>query len=339
MAENKQDFTKGDPAENLGFVRFNWRLPAQVRCPLILMVPCDSDSAFDFVESLSALGYATDVWRLDPRSSRAPRNLRAEMERLQRAWRSTADGQWIGVLPFDRNIAKSAAATFPDSFIILVADDLAVTGVSGESQSDNIRRSMLNAANSIAEMAVFATSTAHPLMMVSMRKAKEFPSAILHAVCEFRGQVLEASEIDAAAKLLGRPQVIVAVAPIRKLLAVDVVRGGIEPVHKNGSITGWAKRALSNERVGIGARLNGEEIARTQADRQRQDLLMSGVGDGHYGFILDVSKKLSYHPVRIEIYAIESGYVFGAVDMNIEKGERVPTESAPPPSAPHVAAE
>ena len=339
MAETKQDFTEGEPSENLGFVRFNWRLPAQARCPLILMAPRGSDAAFDFVESLSVLGYAIEVWRLDPRSNRAPRNRHAEMRRMERAWRSTSDGRWIGVLPFDREIAKLAVKTFPESFIILAADDLAVIGVGDESHSSNIRRSMMSAATSIAEMAVFATSTTRPLMMVSMRKAKEFPGAMLHAVCEFRGQVREASEINTAAKRLGRPQVIVAVAPIRKLLAVDVVRGGIEPVHKNGSITGWAKRALSADRVDIGARLNGEEIARTQADRPRQDLVMSGVGDGHYGFILDVSKRLSHHPVRIEIYAIESGYVFGAVDMNTEKGERVPTEAAPPPSVPQAAAE
>lgn len=339
MTEINQDFSHDDPAENLGFVRLNWRVPAPSTSPLIVMVPYESDSAFDLVQGLVSLEFSVEVWRLDPRSTRARRNRRAEIGRMQRASRSPEVGQWAGVMPFDRDVAKSIAGSFPDARIMLITDDLAVLSVGNESHSSDIRRSMLDVANGVAEMAVFATSATLPIMMISMRKAKEFPTRMLEAVCEFTGLSRDIAAIEAAAKLLGRPQVIVAVTPVRKLLAVDVVRGGIEPVHKNGAITGWAKRALSADRVQVGARVDGQEIARTDADLQRQDLLMSGVGDGHYGFILDVSKKLTHQPVRIEIFAVESGYVLGAVDMTLEKGHRVPIESAPPPSAPQVAAE
>lgn len=339
MAETKHDFMNAEPAQNLGFVRFNWRAAAKPGSPLLVMVPYECDSAFDLVGALSALGSEVDVWRLDLRSTRAPRNRRAEIERMRRSWRHAANGDWVGVLPFEPKVAYVAARMFPDPVIILVTDDLAVIGVGDEGRSRNIRRSMLDAANSIAEMAVFATSTTLPLMMISMRKAKEFPNAVLQAIREFRGHTLDPSEIDKAAQLLGRPQVLVAVTPIRKLLAVDVVRGGIEPVHKNGAITGWAKRALSNDRIDIGARLNGQEIARTQADRQRHDLAMSGIGDGRHGFVLDVSRHLSRDPVRIEIYSIDSGYLIGTVDMNVERGERVQPETPPPASAAHIAAE
>lgn len=339
MVETLNPLPVSEPAENLGFVRFNWQSPPAEKRPLILLVPPNSDSAIDFVDALGALGHEINVWRLDARSMRAARNRKGEIERMRRAWDASSSGQWIGVAPFDRRVAGLVERTFSDAALVLLSDDLAVIGIAGESQTDDVRRSMLDAARLLVDMSVFVTSTSRPTMLISMRKAKEYPEAILHAFGEFSGVTIDSSETERAAKALGRPQVLVSVAPIRKLIATDAVRGGIEPIHKHGAITGWAKRALTTEPVEIGARLNGEEIARTTASLVRQDLVLSGVGDGRHGFILDVTKSLSNHPRRIEVFAVDSGFVLGAVDMNLERGERVPIESAPPASISPVAAE
>ena len=339
MSETTTLLPASEPAGNLGFVRFNWQSPGADMRPIILLVPPDSDCSVDLVDALAALGNGIDVWRLDACSMRAGRNRQGEVDRMRRAWKARATDHWVGVAPFNRRVAKLFEKTFADAAFVLLADDLAVIGVGGESQTDDIRRSMLDAARLVVDMAVFATSTPRTTMLISTRKAKEYPEAIIHAFSEFSGVVPDSSATERAAKLLGRPQVLVSVAPIRKLIATDAVRGGIEPIHKHGTITGWAKRALSAEPVDIGARANGAEIARTNASLVRQDLVLSGIGDGRHGFILDVSKALSNHPVRIEVFAVDSGFVLGAVDMNLERGERVPVESAPPVSVLHVAAE
>jgi hypothetical protein len=340
MLENSSFILQIETAENFGFLRLNWSSPGRSNCPVILLTPREADAAVDFVGALEALGYVADVWRLDRLSTRVSRNRRDEMKRLERSRRAAQGGEWVGVIPFDVDVANLATKTFPDAVLLLIADDLLVLGLGDESVSSDIRRSLLNAARSVAEMAVFVASSRRPLMMFSMRKAKEFPEVALQAFGEFRGVCLDVHSIQQGSEILGRKEPSVSVQPVNRIAALDVIRGGIEPIHKDGAITGWAKRSFSEERVGIGARIDGREIARSQADILRQDLAQRGVGDGQHGFELDVSKALTHEPVRIEVFALESGLVIGAVDMTVERGDRVlPGSSILPTGIPQVAAE
>jgi hypothetical protein len=330
-----------EPASNQGFARLNWREVRDAKRPLLLFASPMSDGVVEFVGALEELGFRSNVWRLDPRSTRVPRNRRDEIERLRNSWNSAGDerGSWLCVMPFEKRVVRQSLGAFGDAVTFLVADDVAVGGIAEEPMSQDIRRSLLNAARSIVEMSIFASETKQPAMILSMRKAKEYPEVILRAVNEFVGLAPAPDAMQRAVKCLGRSQPLVVVREVRKAMETRSVRGGVEPVHKNGAITGWAKRALSEEPVNVGARLDGREIARAEANVARQDLALSGIGDGHYGFVLDVSKSLSSHPARIEVYAVDTGYVIGLIDMSTERGDRVTPETPPPPRHPQVAAE
>jgi hypothetical protein len=246
---------------------------------------------------------------------------------MRGCFEASGSSDWVGVLPFHRGVVPLVEKTFADASIVLLCDDLVGLGMVLEGYTTSIQRSILAAAKNIVDMAVFFSSTSQPAMLISMRKAKEYPETIIHALNEFSGANVHHERLGSASLMVGRPQALVAVAPIKKLVVSQAIRGGIEPVHKHGAITGWAKRALTTDPVEVSARVNGKEIARATADVVRQDLLLSGVGDGRHGFILDVQKSLSSGAIRIEVVAVDTGLVIGAVDMNVERGERVPINS------------
>lgn len=318
MTESQGAFV-GEPADNQGFARINWRGPLS-KGPVLMFVPASSDAANDIAEAFKTLGAQVAVWQ------QAERDLGVRSKRAAGLKQLASGGGgpgWVGVLPFHAALVREAEKCFPTARVILVADDPVVLWVGGEDATRDLRTAIVDTGRTLADLSYYAASTARPTMMISARKAKEFPESILRAFGEFADIAFDDAALSSARAILGRPQAVTAFAPVKAAIGRDDVRGGLDMVHKSGIVTGWAKKAMSAERVPLRITVNGREVARAVADEIREDLARMHVGDGHHGFRVDVSSHLNTEIARVEVIASETDTVIGAADLTLARGLRV----------------
>lgn len=313
-----------EPGSNHGFIRLNWQEPAQAGRKVLMFAPPESDAAEDVVDAASRLGIVVDIWQL---SSQRPVKHSSSVREIERLYRCSiekgAETSWVGVMPFDLHLVRMAEKRFPNAAILLLTDDPVALWLGGESPERDLRESMFHVGRAFANLSVYAASTRRELMMISLRKAKEFPQEVLHAFCQFCNHVPDGAAINDAINRLGRAHSTVALRPIQKALEHVKVQGAVNVQSKFGRIGGWAKIAMSSDRVEIKVLIRGEEVARTLADELRQDLLTAGVGDGRHGFDIDITPFLSSETVRVEVRSVEGDVVLGHIDMTLERGLRV----------------
>jgi len=110
-----------------------------------------------------------------------------------------------------------------------------------------------------------------------------------------------------------------AAQPQSRAATVDDIVGYIDGIGAH-RVAGWAmNRSRPDERLVVRLSLDGEPIGEATADRSRQDLARSGIGDGTYGFEIAPTRAVP-HGDRIRIAAV-------AFRAGADDGAAVPLEN------------
>jgi predicted nuclease with TOPRIM domain len=88
-------------------------------------------------------------------------------------------------------------------------------------------------------------------------------------------------------------------------------------------VTGWIKRAMSNERVAVRILIDGQVVAEGKAEYFRQKLFDLGIGDGSHAFAIDISSSLGATQKRIEIRTADGNFLLGEAIMTASVGRRL----------------
>lgn len=287
-----------------------------------LLVQPDCDAAEDFVASLACSGVATIVWQLDLESTVRRRLQNHEIQRVL-SERKNSSGPTICVVPFiPRLIRQLERAPRPVRFIVLT-DDLAALWGGAETGYGSSLKALKASAASLVDIAVFISSGSADRMLVSARKAKEFPNEALSAVMHFMEALIDPAKLTSGAALLGRPQPKMPRIIAPKLAYQPAFKWGVDSIFKRGIVCGWVKRAMSDEHVAVRVIVDGKEVAVGKAEFFRQQLFDLGIGDGSHAFAIDISSSLGSTPKRVEIRTVDGDVLLGEATMTASVGQRL----------------
>lgn len=288
----------------------------------VLLVHPDSDAAEDLVAGLTEAGVASVIWELDPRKSRSRARRRKEIQRIVAAGRQLG-GAWVGVVPFTLPLARDLEKLVTTSRFVLLSDDVAVLWSGGEASHTSSLRALRASAGGILDMAVFIASSSTDRLILSARKSKEFPNQALRAVLDFFEVSADDTSISAGACILGRQQPMNPRVVAPQLTYQPAFKWGVDSIFKRGLVTGWIKRAMSNERLVVRIVVDGQVAAEGKAEYFRQKLFDLGIGDGSHAFAIDISSSLGATPKRVEIRTADGNFLLGEVMMTASVGKRL----------------
>ncbi len=308
-------------APNLGFLRRNWRGPSGAGRTLILTGIEPADGPLIIASVLRQLGVPVFFFPAGGALSSSPISLTGSGFRDAAKRLTQAHSTWAARVPFARNMATRSIDIVRNPHVVIVTEDVAATAISRERSDKGVESALLEAAEKSAELAIFATQTRAPSLIVSLQKAREFAQENVDAIAEFAG-INPPPETRLAATLVLDQGVRSMRAPN---LGRRAAQGALDKVQKPGGvIRGWAKFPQSGDRVPVRVLLDGQQIGEAICDDFREDLLPHNIGDGAHGLAFDVTKHLvGDQQRRFEVYALPEVTLLGVVEMSLKGGKTV----------------
>lgn len=287
-----------------------------------LLVHAGSDGAEDCVASLAEAGIGTVIWQLDLQEGRKRRQRRKEIERIVEAG-AQFSGPWVAIAPFTLVLARELEKLGGHVRLAVLSDDLAALWSGAEASHASSLSALRKSASDILDLAVFIGSSHADRMVISTRKAKEFPRETITALLQFFEIGADPAQLAAGAGVLGRLQPLAPRVVAPHLTYQPAFKWGVDSIFKRGVVCGWVKRAMSNERVAVRVIVEGQEVATASAEYFRQQLFDLGVGDGAHSFAIDISANLGQQPKRVEIRTVDGDVLLGEAMMTASVGQRI----------------
>jgi hypothetical protein len=166
--------------------------------------------------------------------------------------------------------------------LVVFRDPIAIGVRQAISEYESPLVTMANAARAMSEMAILVEQTNCPALMLSYEKCITFPQVAVDNLMAFGGF---GASPDLRQRLLNqvRPNDKDYVARIRR-----VINGNIDGL-MGTKLCGWCWDQISREAFTLDICFDGTKIADIKSDKFRQDLQEAGLGDGRYGFAIDLA--------------------------------------------------
>ena len=323
------------PGANLGYSRMNWVVDRTGVPGVILYSAGRTDFLGEFSESLSRLGLKVDDLL---------KNLDRPSETLETGEAHLAEGATgIGVeetatAPVktiwiwhsgDAKLTRARLKSRADLPVIAVFDYAAVLGIGAEGVDHNPLDAMVEAARAQHEMLKLLAGLDREFFIVSARKAKDFPEPLLRALADFLGITVDDVTMRQAVGYLRRELPAFPYTMRFDRPSESLFRGNVDSQLKNGILSGWVKHYTEDERVRVRILIDGEEVTREVADYRRDDLVGLGIGDGGYGYAIDLGRFLDDGKKYVEVRTVDRDILVGASEMTLKRGTRVRPDPAP----------
>lgn len=214
----------------------------------------------------------------------------------------------------------AALDSLKDAALIAIDEDATATALAIEALGGrSIETALGEAVESRAAMLRFLCATHHPCILASAGGLLGRPQALVEAIILLAALVPSAAQVLAACERLDvrTPRFELVGAPQPR------VQGALNREQEAGLIRGWAKRALSGERLLVHVRLSGERIADGLADQPRKDLRKHSIGDGQHGFAVNVGPWLQDTAQVFEVWCDAPLTLLGSVSMSRTEAERL----------------
>ena len=166
-----------------------------------------------------------------------------------------------------------------------------------------------------AALLQFLDQVSIPTLLISYEKALLNAPAVIERIAEFAGlnpspfslrAALESIELDRPEYLQG--------ARVRQFL------GHVGQV-RDGKLFGWAKAKDSDtRRLSVTATIDGHTEVTAKANLMRKDLAGRGVGDGRFGFAIDISEHLTNREMTLRVFESSTGEEIGGSPKVINTG-------------------
>jgi hypothetical protein len=294
---------------NFGFLRLNWEGPQTGRKTVFVTGIGPSESGAIFANALDRLGVY--VAHFPEGLTDRFRSLKGEL--------STTHGTWAAHTPFSVKSLKVATRAVTAPHFMLCCDDAGSLAAGIESTGKmSAADALATAARGCAELALFAAETRHPVMVLSLQKAREFADAYAEALALFCGVEANLSTRSAVASLLDS-----GARGLRAPIVRGTAQGALNQQQLDNFIRGWAKLPLSSQRLRVRAVQDGVECGEVEASELRVDLVRNNIGDGRHGFAIPVGEFLSEQSRRFEVFVMPENSLLGVVEMSITGGRPV----------------
>lgn len=166
-----------------------------------------------------------------------------------------------------------------------------------------------------AALLQFLDEVSIPTLLISYEKALLNAPDVIERIAGFAGLRPSAFSLRAALESieLDRPEYLQG-ARVRQFL------GHVGQV-RNGKLFGWAKAKDSDtRRLSVTATIDGHTEVTATADLMRKDLAGRGVGDGRFGFAIDLSEYLTDREMTLRVFESSTGEEIGGSPKVINTG-------------------
>lgn len=294
------------PADNIGLLRVNWRPEQTTRAICAVLAVEGSECQHRIAEAVKLINGSEMIWS-------GPLALMAEAQ--NGGSRPHASPKTL-VAPISAKHISDLSRLDDVSAICVLDDPITLANniehtLSKPDMAQAMAERAAETAKAIKEMSRFSG----PVMYISAAKARTFPDATALEIATFLGSDVSAELLRTAAQYIDDrgPKY------RRPLSRVFDIKGYLNRQQQPGKVMGWAKRSLSDERIFIEVRKNGQAIAEGLADKSRDDLIANKIGDGYHGFEIQLPEILTEQSERFEIAAPHFGTVIGFIDMSLSK--------------------
>jgi len=319
------DANEPEPSANLGYSRLRWVEPGSPKPFAIVLTPLNCDFVALLIEAFGLVGLdAIDARRW------TPKKIADAMEKGTARDAGSHNGNEAPRLLILEQAKASfdlAIETSRNSPWIVCFDDVCASALSAESHKTALDATLIGQAERQLQCVRAVERHGGDLMVASLRKMREFPDLHLKALMNFVGAAPVEDALTAAAGVLSRADEPYALSSRKQLPSTLLVRGMVDKLCNRGVVAGWAKDVLDERRIEIRVLVEGEEVARELADFEREDLKKRNLGDGAYGFAIDIGRFLGAEPKQVEVRTVERDFTVGLLEMTLRRGLRIdPTE-------------
>lgn len=323
--ESAKTITSIAPGANLGFSRMNWVVDRPGVGGVILYSAGPSDFLGEFAESLSHFGLKLAALQDKPEwpSERldAVEVLVGDQD-VEEGGDEPVTAVWVWHSG-DAKVSRARLLSRPGLPVIAIFDDAAALGLGAEGADSDALDAMIEAARAQHDMLKLLAGLERETFIVSARKAKDFAEALLQALADFLGVTVDEAAMKRAVACLSRELPAFAYTMRFDVPSDSLFRGNVDSHLKNGILSGWVKLAIEDDRVQVRVLIDGKEVTREMADYRRDDLVGHGIGDGGYGYVIDLGRFLGEDPKYVEVRTVDRDILVGASEMTIKRGNRV----------------
>lgn len=307
-----------EPGANLGFSRLRWSEPGSVQSSTILLVPPRCDFAPKLMQALEELSLKV----IDTRSMHPKAVAESVMDEPQTSSDALGSPRILVVeqsrANFDAVLSSRLALPWVTCF-----DDACASVLGNETIKPTTLAALVGEAEIQVQCIKALGRHSGDLMIISLRKMREFPEHHLRAVMHFLGLEPSVDAIRSAESTLRRADDPHALSIRTELPNSSVFQGTVNRLCKNGIVAGWVKDALDDRRVEVRVFVDGNEVAQDTANYLREDLNQQNLGDAAYGFAIDISSHLNSDPKLVEVRTADTGFLIGTLEMTSRRGLRV----------------
>lgn len=230
--------------------------------------------------------------------------------------RNTAHGSWGWKRPEAFKYIAPYLKEFRNPCLIVTIRDILAIGLRNViSTGLEPEVALKDAQARYAALLHFLDQVAIPTLLVSYEKALLNAPDVIERVAGFAGVTPSSLTLRAALESveLDRPEYLQG-ARVRKFL------GHVGQV-RNGKLFGWAKAKDSDtRRLLVTATINGHTEVTAKANLMRKDLAGRGVGDGRFGFAIDLSEHLTDCEMTLRVFESSTGEEIGGSPKVINSG-------------------
>lgn len=315
------DATEPEPSANIGYSRLRWVQPGGPKPFAIVLTPPRCDFVALLIEAFGLAGLeAVDARRWTPKKIAEAVE---EGAALSAGSTPAEERRRLLILEQTRSSFDLALENGRNSPWVVCFDDVCASALSAESHKTALDATLIGQAERQLQCVRAVERHGGDVMVASLRKMREFPDLHLKALMNFVGAAPVEDALTAAAGVLSRVDEPYALSSRTELPSTFLFQGMVDQLCKRGIVAGWAKDVLDDRRVEIRVLVEGEEVARELADYEREDLKKLNLGDGAYGFAIDIGRFLGAEPKQVEVRTVERDFTVGKLEMTLRRGVRL----------------
>lgn len=204
---------------------------------------------------------------------------------------------------------------FRNPCLIVTFRDILAIGLRNIISSDlKPEVALLDAQARYAALIKFLEGVSVPTLLVSYEKALLNAPDVIAKIAEFAGLTPGKSTLKAALNSieLDRPEYLQG-ARVRHVV------GHVGNL-REGHLYGWAKARSSDKPVSVTVTVNGVREVTAKANLRRKDLVERGIGDGCFGFAVDIRKHVTGKSTTVRVFENATGEEIGGSPRTFDAG-------------------